>query len=185
MRRDPYETYDVAVLNDEHGFSSWASSAPLLKYFGSRVWSSSYSHGLTSVLYATPNCNFKRLAVMLHTILPDGHLNDTFIQLLREALRLDTSRYRVLPSAFTFYRFVVSAIAGMVEQNNAHPTDYPKPMAEGWPLLGLCRVLNEDSGRELTQLEYIQELMPRVVGLYYNATGQTSEYCIEPRGGLN
>ena len=69
-----------------------------------------------------------------------------------------------------------------MEQNTAYPTDYPKPMTKGWPLLGLCQLLDEDSDRELTELEYIQWLMPKVVGLYYNTTGQTSEYCIKPLG---
>jgi len=152
-----------------------------MQYFGSHIKFSSYPQTLASILYATPNCNLTRLGLMLSAILPDKMPNISFNELLVDVLHLDTTRYRKLPTAFTFYRFVVTAIVGLLEQNTAYPTDYPKPMASGWPLLGLCQLLNTVD-RELTSLEYIREIMPKVVGLYYNATGQATEYCIKPLG---
>lgn len=186
-----------------HNFSSWASSAPLLQYAGSSTMSNSYSLSLTSVMYsARPiSCDLGRLLQMLKWVsgLVKGQTtnNTELVKRLIDALHLDKHHYQKLPTSIEFVRFVVSAISGLVEQNIAYPTEYPMQMTKGWPLVGLCQLLDEDptltvyfSGEvssNTTAPNYydIQELMPSVVGLYYNATGQATDYCVKPLGGCS
>lgn len=174
-----------------------------MQYTGGGALSNSYSHSLTSVLYsARPlNCNLTRLSEMLKATLGNQTTsteNARTAARLMEALRLNESHYHENLMTVVILRFVVSAIQGLVEQNTAYPTEYPMPIKRGWPLVGLCQLLNEqpyapgyssisveygsESSNATLDNYYIQELLPRVVGLYFNTTGQTTEYCVEQLG---
>jgi len=83
---------------------------------------------------------------------------------------------------FAILRFALSAIVGLLEQNVAYSTDYPKPVGHSWPLFDVCEVLSDDSVDLSPNVTwtYLSKILPQLLGLYYNTTGEATSYCIDP-----